>query len=154
VNISRHLVKDAAVVFTAAYREQPEECAEALAGLHDRHGGEGLAQAVILWCDAYVDHARGGQPRTNLPVKLIFMEEDGEQATVDQVPPELVWAGRLLAARCAWDRDTFIALLSTVPDGEDGRWVVALLQVVTSVMRRLPRGYGMPETSRGEVSRE
>lgn len=155
VTVSPQLIKDAAAAFTAACQEEPEQCALALAALYERHGAEGLARAVLLWCDAYVEHALDGRRADGgIPTVLTFRTPNGRDLDVDETPPAAVWAGRPLAARCARDVDTFTSLMTSVPDGMDGQWVMALLDVVACSLRNLPRGFSRPSEPRREVRRE
>lgn len=61
--------------------------------------------------------------------------ETGQVAGPDGTPAPVVWAGRLVAARMADDPDTYMALVAAVPKGEQGRYVMAVVNVVATTLR-------------------
>jgi hypothetical protein len=107
--------------------------------------GPGLGDALVAWCDAMAQHAEGGEPEFQ-PVRIATMNADtGGLNSPEGNTPELRWAGRLIAARAAGDRDQFVAVmdeLNAIDDGfTRGRYVVQLVESVALVMRTLPYGY-------------
>lgn len=94
-----------------------EEAADATRQISDVHGGTCLPQVMLAWID--VLGAVTGITEYGPGVHLSFLDtEAGAIRTADTVPPEVAWAGRLVAARFADDEDTFRALLRAVPPGE------------------------------------
>jgi hypothetical protein len=110
---------------------------------------------VQLWCDAYGDHALDGRDvDPAVPVQLGFVEPDGGRVVDADAPvvrPEYAWAGRLVAARVAGDRDMFQAIGRSVPATQDGRYLGALVVCIGLTMRTLPRGFALPDRVGGDA---
>lgn len=105
--------------------------------MFDVYGKDSLVRAVIGWIDTMLVaqnplYTPGGARE----VALVFRAEgSGELTNLDEVQPEVVWAGRLVSARAADDRDMFNALLDTVPPAEHGRYVATLLSTIGATLR-------------------
>jgi hypothetical protein len=97
-----------------AMREEWQQAAATVQQLSDEFGSDGVDIALIAWCDTARAHLGLGDDK---PIRLMFHNaETGEIGTADQVPAEKAWAGRLITARMAMDRETFTALLAAVPN--------------------------------------
>ena len=104
-----------------AMAEDWERASRAVQVLGDAFGGDGCVTAMLGWADTLISRTPGlaGDGR---PVRLAFqtLETGHIDYNADDVPDDVRWAGRLLAARAADDRDTFEALINSVPD--DATW--------------------------------
>lgn len=107
---------------------------EALDQLNTRHGPAGITGALLVWCDT----ALSAIPRGEGPVRLEWVDSTtgNVHGNPDQVPPAEQWAGRLLAARAAGDRDMFIALVNSAPPDEQSvrDHVGAMLQMAARIV--------------------
>lgn len=132
------LAKAALVAFMG---DAHETAFKAVQRISDECGPDGVDLALLAWCDWM--GAALGITNYSGPVMLQFggMVEGG---TIGQVTgadavtrPEIVWAGRLIAARIAHDKDTYTALIETMPrePREVGRHVAAVLEVSALSMR-------------------
>jgi len=109
---------------------------------------EGIASALIAWCDTFIAHASGGGEHRGRFRIVPWAVETGKLDAPD-TPASTRWATRLLAARGAMDLDAFqaaLAELNALPDGppdfERGRYVAALLESLALTVNALPQGYG------------
>ncbi|WP_433233896.1 hypothetical protein [Actinomadura nitritigenes] len=98
----------------------------------DAECGEGAIDlAMCSWIDTLA--ALIGMPRGR-PIQLAFVDSDRPDAVMTGAEvvdrPEVVWAGRLSAARIAGDTDTYGALIETLPEdpAEVGKHVGAVLE--------------------------
>lgn len=106
-------------------------------------GGGGLGGAMCAWCDTAILTAfpdwllavgRVG------PARLSFARADrpGEITDVDGVAASAAWAGRIVNARWAWDKDTWLALcgvLTTLDDADLTEHISVLLNVTANMAR-------------------
>lgn len=77
-------------------------------------GGEAVLDAMIFWVDAWLGIQ--GKPPEDIAVRLAFRDlTGGPDRDADDVPPEIAWAGRFMAARAAGDDDQIVALINSVP---------------------------------------
>ena len=137
----------AADALRSAMREDHTRAARAVQALSDELGGEGVMLAIHAWTDTLVDAYRQvtGTP-DDAPVRPGWVNaQSGEIATdAGDVPVEVRWAGRFIAARAAMDLPSCHALLGALPDDGDaiGRHVAALLNIagltLWSLKRRQP----------------
>lgn len=118
--------EDATEALHCALHDDPEGAVEALKVMIDNHGLEALYPAILAWIDTVIsvmepyDQAR--------LVELRFIENNTEEVTgAEEVPAPVAWAGRLLAARLADDRDMFQALATAVRYDDLGEWILTLL---------------------------
>lgn len=91
-------------------------------------GGEAVLDAMIFWVDAWL--GIHGKPPEDIAVRLAFRDlSGGPDRDADDVPPEIAWAGRFMAARAAGDDDQIVALINSVPKDAEigGSHVQALL---------------------------
>lgn len=108
-----------------------------------------LGEALLGWCDTYIDHAHAGlDPDPTGMVAMNFRFVDGGrvvggpvEADSDAVPPEYLWAGRLITARTLMNEDTYLALVNTVPSELAEEHFKAVLITVALTMRMTPRGF-------------
>lgn len=105
---------------------------ETLRDAQDRLGTEVMAPIMIAWCDIALNVTGRNSKR---PIHLRFFKPGPtgpQQATVDEVPPEMAWAGRVYASRASGDDDMLEALL-LVPIGKESgefeKYVYTLLDV-------------------------
>lgn len=138
-------IRLAAAAYHAGRANKWDTAERAVKRLSDECGPEGVNDAMVAWCDTFIDHAKGGaeDPR---PVAVSFW--NGSTGAVDtpgspQVPAEVQWAARLITARAEMDQDKWVAVLAELPeDGVAvGRHVWTLLQVVVWTISRTPNGY-------------
>ncbi|HLL68832.1 MAG TPA: hypothetical protein VK453_24430 [Micromonosporaceae bacterium] len=121
-----------------------DAAADTVRRIHVDLGGRGgMAYALVAWCDAYRDHS-GGQDAV-VTTSLRFVSAlTGGVCDASDVAPQVAWAGRLIAARCAHDAATFNALIKAVPS--DPRLhrlrVFAVLRLVVAALGSPPRGPG------------
>lgn len=93
-------------------------------------GGEGVQTALLAWSDTLI--AERPSP-SGLPVHLVFWDaETCGRVEPECVPDRALWAGRMLAARAAEDKDMWFALLDALPDDPAvvGSHVGAVLETV------------------------
>lgn len=114
---------------------------------------EGLADALVAWCDAIQEHSTDGDMSFQKIRTVMMAVETGELNNSAANTPYMDWTQRLITSRAAGDRDVFVALLdelNAVDDGfERGRYVSALVTSAALTIRTLPRGYARM----GRVSR-
>jgi hypothetical protein len=107
-------------------------------------GSEGIATALIAWCDTFIDHVTGGEDVGRF--RIVGWNVDNGAINEENRRPGVVWAHRLLAARASMDRDAFRAALDELNANADGlvrgRWVGELLESLALTVNSLPRGYG------------
>ena len=105
--------------------------------ISDECGSAGVARAILGWSDTLIARTPGLHGNA---VRLAFMNADsGEVGGADDVPEEVRWAGRVLAARAADDEDAWNALMDALPDdpAATGRHVARLLHLVALNLRNL-----------------
>jgi cellulase/cellobiase CelA1 len=117
----------------------------AINAIYVEHGGEGLTEAIIAWCDT-LTAALPLPPGEDL-VGLGWIDETGQARTADDVDPQARWAGRIVMARAREDKDTFNALIGALPD--DGvaasQHLAVLLHLIATNLRVAVSGQP-PET--------
>lgn len=111
----------------------------------DRCGGEGVELCIRAWCDTLVDAYRQATgTQADAPVRPVWVDPETSQVATDAagVPPEVRWAGRVIAARAALDCDAYGALLLSIPDDDAacGAHVLTLLDSVAQTLRHLMEG--------------
>jgi hypothetical protein len=125
-----------------AYMGGAEETAEkAIQRIGDECGADGVELALRAWIDTMAGRLGVPPGAHAVAIKFRGIDDDGEPdasaVDADAVErPEVVWAGRLMAARVAMDQDTYIALLEALPDdpSEVGRHVAAVLEMCSLTM--------------------
>jgi hypothetical protein len=121
---------------------QHDQAASAVQAINDELGAPGVTLAIMAWCDTLVLYYRKatGTP-DDAPVQPAWLNSRTRRvaADADEVPPEVRWAGRLVAARAALDEPAWDALLAALPDDEAaiGQHVVALLSMAALTLRAL-----------------
>ncbi|TDB86456.1 hypothetical protein E1264_17815 [Actinomadura sp. KC216] len=97
--------------------------------------------ALLAWCD-WMAQALGVSGYRG-PVKLLFGGM-GESGSIERITgaeavdrPEIVWAGQLIVARIAQDKDIYGALMLALPHDPAavGRHVLAVLEIAALSMR-------------------
>lgn len=147
-------IRLATEAFHAALAGNPAKAGRYLQRISDECGGEGLGIAMRAWIDTYRDHATDGQPGSERN-RMAFIDSDTGQLDredSDRLPPEVRWAGQVIAARCALDRDRYMQLIAEMPkDGAKiGVYVSTLLLTIARTINGLPRGFarmGGPDAS-------
>lgn len=136
-------VRLAGAVLQAAVEQDWRKVERYMQRLNEECDGEGLATALIAWCDALAEHANDGMPEFGCVRVLNINQETGARLT--ELSPEQQWVERLMIARQSGDKAAFVALLdelNAVADGFDrGKYAATLIQGVAGTIRSLPRGY-------------
>lgn len=145
------------VALWAAIAEDWPRAQDATQEIGDRFGGDGVMVAALAWIDTTLMRVPGlgyaaDQGRA---VALAFREEtSGRFELADEVPPGVAWAGRLLAARSADDRDAFEALVNSVESDEQfGRYISDLLVMLATNLRPVAEAAQQVRASRGGEGR-
>lgn len=117
----------------AVHRED-ERALRVVERMATEHGPQVIPEALQAWLDAALKYMgpppsavrnAEGHPR----VALAFYDaEAGVITDASQVRPETAWAGQLLAARAAMDREMFVGLVDSVPD--DDAWSARVSEVL------------------------
>ncbi|WP_158566509.1 hypothetical protein [Micromonospora craterilacus] len=134
----------AATALHAAIDQNWQRASAAVERISAECTGEGLWDALVGWCDTFMAHAVGGDPKFG---KVRLAGWNVATGAVGEEPPTPYgrWAQDLIGARAAGDLDAFqaeVQRLNDVDDGrERGRYVSALLTSIALTMRSLPRGY-------------
>lgn len=139
-------VRLAAAALQSAQAGRWEAATRYVLRINDECGGQGLNTAICAWADAFVEHACDGMPDGPRFGRMGFINgDDGrlEHDDAERLPERIRWAGRLIQARAALDKEAFDALIDELPeDGfEIGRYVSAVLECVSQSMNGLPRGF-------------
>jgi hypothetical protein len=132
----RRVLKLAAASLTSARAGDWDRATRLTERIYDECGSAGVLLALRGWVDTLIVHM-GHVPGT--PIAIAFQDtESGAITTADDpdVRPEVVWAGRLIAARAALDEETWDALLLAIPRDEQGRYIPALLEIVALMTQR------------------
>lgn len=111
----------------------------AMRSLNEELGGPGIMFALAGWCDtlALRQQAVTGSIGSDL-VRPVWLDENGNvQTDPDDVPGPVRWAGRLIAARAALDKDTWDALIAAIPDGSVTEYVSVVLISVARTLNTL-----------------
>lgn len=148
----RKPVRLAGAVLSAAIDQKWPTVQRGLQRLNTECDANGLALALVAWCDTFAAHANGGTPEFG---KVRMVEWCVDTGQVGVAPRETVrWATELIQARAQGDEAAFTALLdrlNSIGDGfERGRYVVELVESIALTMRSLPYGFG--RMGRGGVS--
>lgn len=111
-------------------------------------GSDAIILAMVTWCIAYQEYSVGGPGCCTAPVaRLLFVDnETGEALDVDKdIAPQWAWAGRLLSAHGSHDKETFLALIYSLPNAMDEalRYVDALLDCIAEAFNKLPPGFAV-----------
>lgn len=112
---------------------------------------DALTACLVVWCDAYVEHATEGRPMIASPTGMAFMDPatGALHGPEDSgLPVAAQWAGRVIAARCTMDEQAFMACIDELPDGNIGGYVMGVLGSVASTIRGFPRGWATIGTRR------
>ena len=125
----------------AAMRRDWPAVQDAATALVTTHGPGVLGDVMLAWIDTALAAQGITCDRTGEPAQLLFGDlTTGRIATdADDVNPATAWAGRLINARIADDQDSYRALLDSVPDGMDQRYVTVLLDCCAQSCRLGPR---------------
>lgn len=131
------VIKLATTALHAAMRDDWPAATTAVQAINDRHGGRGLMAAILAWCDTAILKMTGSFTASGSVAVAFQAVETGEIGGADDVPAEVRWAGRLIAARAADDEPTFNALIESVPSDPKamGAHVARLLEMVAINIR-------------------
>jgi hypothetical protein len=140
----------AAVALYAAVRGDCPEVNRAMQAIDAETGGTGTLTALVAWCDTLITAQRraAGLPDDPVPgeeaARPGWVDSGAAQVTLDagDVPPAARWAGQLVAARAALDRDGFNALLTVLPADRKARgaYAGALLHACAAAARATAGG--------------
>lgn len=113
--------------------------------ISDQTGGSGLEYAMRAWCDSLIGPMRraAGTPDDALIRPAWVNSESGQVSlNADDVPAEDRWAGQMISARAAMDKDNWNALMAALPrDGfAIGDYICALLGMVAATLRAVKAG--------------
>lgn len=140
----RKPVRLAHTALSAALDRRWPAVQQALERLNAECGADGLALALVAWCDTFVEYANGGMPDEGVRVRFAAWNVDSGQVGTPE-RPTVQWATDLIAARAALDEDQFYAVLgrlNAIEDGyQRGRHVLELIESIALTMRSLPRGF-------------
>lgn len=138
-------VRLASAAYQAALAGKLEVAGRYLQRISDECGGEGLEVALRAWIDTYADHATDGQPARSQARMAFIQESTGQldREDSDRLPPEIRWAGQIVTARTALDRERYDQLIDELPDdgAAIGNYVFTLLQTIARTVNGLPRGF-------------
>jgi hypothetical protein len=132
------------VALHSAQLENWAHAGTAVKTLNDELGGEGVMFALTAWCDTLITRQREilGRQDDDIVRPAWLNATTGEVALdAGDVPPEIRWAGRLVAARAALDHDAWSALIASIPDTPMAvsEHVSALLNGVAMTLNGLSR---------------
>lgn len=131
-----------------AQRGRMGRAANSIREIHDKHGVDELGQAVLAWVDTLVARL---PPLPDGPAPQVVWQiaETGQRTGAEGVEPSARWAGQIINARMADDKDTYVALMRAVPEGSEmGRHVLTLLYLISYNLNCLNLGTH-PNSSRG-----
>jgi hypothetical protein len=107
--------------FRASMRGDDEVAAKLVERIHAEH--DAVIPAMVVWLDTLLVDGFG---ETEFgPAGVVFGRSEEPLRFADGTqPPEVVWSGRLFAARAAGDEETFNALIAAVtgPDSTEEIW--------------------------------
>lgn len=138
-----HLAKVAARSMFLAVRDEDDEAAALVAGAIEDHGWEAISHFLQGWpllMQAQVYPHTVGHP------ELIgtFVPHDsatGQTCGVDDLPPNIAWAGRWIRAIITADMCNASALWELLGEDEDiGPYLDAVLTATSSLIRRRETG--------------
>lgn len=140
----RKPVRLATDAYHAALAKDWPKVERVFARLNNECDSEGLATALIAWCDTFIDHVTGGEDVGRF--RLVGWNVDTGTVGEPGMRPSVVWAHRLISARAAMDVEAFQAALdelNAITEGfERGRYAGELLESIALSVNSLPRGYG------------
>jgi hypothetical protein len=124
---------DAMAALNAMRRGDHTATDHALNQLATRHGPKGITNALVIWCDAALNHL----PSSDGPVTLTWKDHATGHTTRNpaRIRPAEQWAGRILAARAAGDLDMFTALANAVPARAVPEHVGAMVQMAARIIQ-------------------
>lgn len=145
--VERHALSLGRTALVAYMGGEHETAFKAVQEIHDECGGEYLELVMCAWIDTF-GASIGAEPGRNA-VRLEFLglhrddcecgEPHGVTGADAVARPEVVWAGRLMAARLALDVHMCEALIAALPEDDPfavGQHVAALLEVCALSMMR------------------
>jgi hypothetical protein len=128
-----------AVILAHARAGRWQQAGSEVAALADRFDGSGIQIMIMSLADTMVHH-QGGPPREDEQVRPIWIDQDGRTDNADGVPrPEIVWAGRFIAARAALDEAACAALVNSCagdPEAYSSN-VYAVLEVTAETLNMM-----------------
>jgi len=138
-------LRQAGAAFQCGMVGEYEEASRLLRAMQQEHGAETVAGAIIAWIDAALTFQGINDYGGTVALHFINMDGDGDGA--DNAPKEMVWAGRLFAARMADDREMFDAVINTIA-GVDGKVVGDHVLAVLHTAVQLTLGNGRVKVGR------
>jgi hypothetical protein len=110
-----------------------------VSALAERFDGPGIQILIMALADTMVA-AQGGHTQGGIATRPIWVDETGQIDNADEVGrPEIVWAGRFIAARAAADEDACAALVNSCVDDPDAysRNIYAVLEVTADTLNMM-----------------
>lgn len=140
------LMRLGAAALQAAINNDWAAASTALERITARHPGN-IWAVVCAWVDTMGNYAGVDEAlEAGIPLSLGFVDGlTGEELDTDEVPAAERWAGRLITARLAGDRDTWEALIDVLPDGVAARRIFMVLQTCADAIA----GSGCPRGATG-----
>lgn len=110
--------------------------------ISDQTGGGGLEYAMRAWCDSLIipmRHATGTPDNAVIRPAWVDADSGHVDFNADDVAAETRWAGQMISARAAMDKDNWNALMAALPrDGfVIGDYICALLGMVAGTLQAL-----------------
>ena len=132
---------------SAAVEDNWEKAVGYVGRLISECGNEGFFGAVVGWCQAVVLHAHDGVLRPFGPRQAnVGLVNYDTGSHMDEAPPEIRWAAKLIQAYANDDKAEFVRLIGRFAELEMGRradHVSALLTSAALTIRSLPAGYAL-----------
>jgi hypothetical protein len=102
-----------AVILSHARAGRWRDAGRDVGALAQRFDGPGI-QILIMGLAETMVAVQGGPTHAGVPTRPIWVDDDGAIEDADQVGrPEIVWAGRFIAAHAAGDEDACAALVNS-----------------------------------------
>jgi hypothetical protein len=115
------------------------EAGAGITALAERFDGAGIQIMITGLADTMIYH-QGGHRSDDVPVQPVWFDLDGAMDDADGVPrPEIVWAGRFIAARAALDEDACAALVNSCAHDPEAysQNVFAVVEVAATTLNAL-----------------
>jgi hypothetical protein len=119
LDLDPRAVELAETALNAAMTNDVRAAVDAIQAIGKETGEGGLGDAVLAWCDAYIERmpgARAAADRGAMISPAFMVEGSGVIGGPEGAPVEVRWAARLIVARALDDQATFMALLGAVPE--------------------------------------
>jgi hypothetical protein len=131
----------ARIAFLFAYHDRHDEAHKTITELYEKAGTRGVLTALLAWVEMAIE-STGQTPGKRQVIKPGWYCIDTGKLIddADRVPPEARWAGRLVAARLAANRDLVHDLVRAIPDGDRGTAYIFAALDIAVLTTKLHRG--------------